>query len=103
MNTYNLQKFENYYYNSHWSKLKISDEDKKKPDTVFKASHDSLDTVISHHNAHATLYNSFYPQKDDAATELDIRLSRVIDESQFPKHDDITELSKWDIFINAIN
>ena len=35
--------------------------------------------------------------------ELDIRLSRLIEECQFPKPDDIAEFLKWHIFINAIN
>ena len=37
------------------------------------------------------------------ATELDIRDSRLIDECQFPKPDDIAELLKWEIFFNAMN
>ena len=50
-----------------------------------------------------TLYNSFQQQKGETATELDIRLSRLIDECQFPGPDDIAEFLKCNIFISAIN
>ena len=87
----------------HSPKFKLSDEDNKKPDTVLKAFCNSLGTEISHQNAHTTLYNSFHQQKSETATELDIKLSRLIDECHFPIHDDIAKFLKWEVFNNPIN
>ena len=56
---------------SHKSNFKLSDEDKKKPDTIFTAFHDGLCTDISQCNACETLYNSFHQRKVEIATELD--------------------------------
>ena len=45
---------------SHWSKLKLSSEDKWESDRVFQAFENSLCTNISHQNACPVLYNSFH-------------------------------------------
>ena len=86
-----------------WSKFKLSDEDIKKLDTVFKVFHDGLGTDISHCNACMTLYNRFFQQKDKTATRLDIRLPIPTDKCQFPKPDDITAFLQCDIFMSTIN
>ena len=67
-----------------WMKFKLSDHDRKDPQNVFKAFWDSLGKDVSYQTAWATLYNSFHQQKGDTATEVDIRLSKIIDECQFP-------------------
>ena len=88
---------------SRWSKFKLSDDDKKKPDTVFQKFKDSLGKDISFRTARATLYNSFRQQKGETAAELDVHLSQLIDECKFPEPPEIEEFIKRDIFINAIN
>ena len=87
---------------SRWTKFKLSDDDKKKPTEVFKAFRDSLGTDVSFRTARATLYNNLRQQKGETAAELDIRLSKLIDECKFPK-EDISKFLKLDIFINALN
>ena len=44
---------------SRWTKFKLTDDNCKKPDVVFKTFRDSLGKDISYLTAHATLYNNF--------------------------------------------
>ena len=88
---------------SRWAKFKISEDERKNPQNVFKAFWGSLGKDVSYWRAWATLYNRFHQQKGEtAAAELDIRLSKIIDECQFPT-ENITDALKKDILINVIN
>ena len=87
---------------SRWIKFKLPEADQKNPTKVFKAFWDSLGKDVSFHTARVALYNNYHQQKGETTTELDIRLSRLIDECQFPTEDIVTFI-KQDIFINANN
>ena len=92
---------------SRWTKFDISPDDRKDPKNVFEKFRESLGKDISYRTARATLYNNFRQKNRETAAELDIRLSKLIDECNFPKdtanRKGIKEFIKQDIFINAIN
>ena len=69
---------------SRWAKFKLTEAEKKVPETVFKKFRDSLGKDISYRTARATLYNGFRQQKGETIAELDVRLSQLIDECKFP-------------------
>ena len=79
----------------------MSDEDKKNPKKVFKEFKKSLGKDISSGTARATHYNSFRQKKEETAAELDLRLSKLIEECKLPGV--VKDFLKTDIFINAIN
>ena len=86
---------------NRWTKFQMTEENKKDPDNVFAEFRKSLGKDISYRTARATLYNSFRQKKDETAAELDLRLSKLIEECKFPG--EVKEFLKTDIFINAIN
>ena len=58
---------------------------------------------ISFQTARATLYSGFQQQKGETAAELDLRLSKLVDECKFPTDSkNIKEFLKRDIFINVL-
>ena len=79
----------------------MTEANKKDPDNVFAEFRKSLGKDISYRTARATLYNSFRQKKDKTAAELDLQLSKLIEECKFPG--EVKEFLKTDIFINAIN
>ena len=87
---------------SRWTKFKLSEDDRKDAQNVFKVFLESPGKVVSYWTTWATLFNNFHQQKGETAAELDIRISKIIDECQFPA-EDITNFLKRDILINAIN
>ena len=87
---------------SRWTKFKLSEDDQKDPEKVFKAFRDSLGSEESFHTARAKLY-TFRQQKGETVNELDIRLSRLIDECKFPEPEAISQFLKRDILINSIS
>ena len=86
---------------SRWEKFNMNAEDYKDPNKVFAEFKKSLGKDISFRTARATLYNSFRQQKGETAAEMDLRLSKLVDECNFPAA--VKDFLKMDIFINAIN
>ena len=86
---------------NRWTKFQMTDDDQKDPKKVFDEFKKSLGKDISYRTARATLYNSFRQKKDETAAELDLRLSKLIEECKLP--DAVKDFLKTDIFINAIN
>ena len=84
-----------------WSKFNMGAEERKTPKNVLAKFKESLGTDISFQTARATLYSSFRQQKGETAAELDLRLSKLVDECKFPTH--VKEFLKRDIYINALN
>ena len=72
------------------------------PEKVFQAFHDSFGKDVSYRTARATLYKNFRQNQDESIAELDIRLSTLIDECNFPT-EEITKFIKRDILINSLN
>ena len=65
---------------------------------------ESLGKDISFQTARATLYSSFRQQKGETAAELDLRLSKLVDECKFPTDPtNVKDFLKRDIYINALN
>ena len=87
---------------SRWSKFDMDVDARKKPKDVFAKFKESLGTDISFQTARATLYSSFRQQKGETAAELDLRLSKLVEECIFPKAA-IKDFLKRDIYINALN
>ena len=89
---------------SRWSKFDMGAEERKNPKYVFTKFKESLGTDISFQTARATLYSSFRQQKGETAAELDLRLSKLVDECKFPTDPtNVREFLKRDIYINALN
>ena len=89
---------------SRWTKFKMEDTDSEDPNKVYKKFRDSLGNDVSYRTARATLYNNFRQKKDETANELDIRLSKLIDECKFPTEaTNVKDFLKKDIFIYAVN
>ena len=86
---------------NRWTKFQMTDENQKDPKNVFTEFKKSLGQDISYRTARATLYNSFRQRKDETAAELDLRLSKLIEECKHTAA--VKEFLKTDIFINAIN
>ena len=87
---------------SRWKKFNMSDADKKDPKKVFKEFRDSFGKDVSYHTARATLYKNFRQHHDENIAELDIRLSGLINDCNFPSQE-ITKFIKQDILINSLN
>ena len=87
---------------SRWKKFNMSDEDKKDPEKVFKEFRDSFGKDVSYCTARATLYKNFQQHQDENIAELDIRLSSLINDRNFPSQE-ITKFIKQDILINSLN
>ena len=75
---------------------------RKKPNDVLAKFKESLGTDISFQTARATLYSSFRQQKGETAAELDLRLSKLVEECKFPTAA-IKDFLKRDTYINALN
>ena len=86
---------------SRWNKFKMSAEDRKDPDKVFAKFCDSFGRDVSYRTARATLYKNFRQNQEEPIAELDIRLSRLIDECNFPT-EEISKFIKRDILINSL-
>ena len=86
---------------NRWTKSQMTDDDQKDPKKVFEEFKKSLGKDISYWTARATLYNSFRQKKDETAAELDLRLSKLIEECKLPGA--VKNFLKTDIFIKAIN
>ena len=69
---------------SRWSKFDMGVDARKIPKDVFAKFKESLGKDISFRTARATLYSSFRQQKGETAAELDLRLSKLVDECKFP-------------------
>ena len=69
---------------SRWSKFNMGADARKIPKDVFAKFKESLGKDISFRTARATLYSSFRQQKGETAAELDLRLSKLVDECKFP-------------------
>ena len=87
---------------SRWSKFDMGADARKVPKDVFAKFKESLGTDISFQTARATLYSSFRQQKGETAAELDLRLSKLVEECKFPTAA-IKDFLKRDIYINALN
>ena len=87
---------------SRWSKFDIGEDERKNPKDVFAKFKESLGKDISFRTARATLYSSFHQQKGETAAELDLRLSKLVEECKFPTAA-IKDFLKRDIYINALN
>ena len=72
---------------SRWKKFNMSDEDKKDPEKVFKEFRDSFGKDVSYRTARATLYKNFRQHQDENNAELDIRLSSLINDCNFPSEE----------------
>ena len=89
---------------SRWSKFDMGEDERKNPKDVFAKFKESLGKDISFRTARATLYSGFQQQKGETAAELDLRLSKLVDECKFPTDPkNIKEFLKRDIHINALN
>ena len=89
---------------SRWSKFDMGEDERKNPKNVFTKFKESLGKDISFRTARATLYSGFRQQKGETAAELDLRLSKLVDECKFPPDPkNIKEFLKRDIYINALN
>ena len=86
---------------SRWTNFKLSEDDRKDPQNVFKVFQKSCGKDFSYWTAQTTLYKSIHQQKGETAAELDSRLSKILDECQFST-EDITNFLKRDILINTI-
>ena len=87
---------------SRWSKFDMGADARKIPKDVFAKFKESLGTDISFRTARATLYSSFRQKKGETAAELDLRLSKLVEECKFPTAA-IKDFLKRDIYINALN
>ena len=87
---------------SRWSKFDMGADARKIPKDVFAKFKESLGKDISFRTARATLYSSFQQQKGETAAELDLRLSKLVEECKFPTAA-IKDFLKRDIYINALN
>ena len=67
---------------NRWTKFQMTDDDQKDPKKVFEEFKKSLGKDISYWTVRATLYNSFRQKKDETAAELDLRLSKLTEESK---------------------
>ena len=85
---------------SRCSKFDMGADARKKPEDVFTKFKESLGTDISFQTAKATLYSSFRQQKGETAAELDLRLSKLVEECKFRTAADFL---RRDIYINALN
>ena len=83
-----------------WQKFKMSEDDRKDPEEVFKKFRESLGNDISFCTARSTLYHTFQQQEKETTHELDIRLSKLIDEFAF-RRDKVREHIKLDILVHA--
>ena len=82
----------------------MGEDERKNPKDVFAKFKESLGKDISFRTARATLYSGFRQQKEETAAELDLRLSKLVDECKFPTYPkNIKEFLKRDIYINALN
>ena len=89
---------------SRWSKFNMGEDERKNPKDVFAKFKESLGKDISFRTARATLYSSFRQQKGETAAELDLRLSKLVDECKFPTDPtSVKDFLKRDIYINALN
>ena len=89
---------------SRWSKFDMGADARKIPKDVFAKFKESLGKDISFRTARATLYSSFRQQKGETAAELDLRLSKLVDECKFPTDPtNVKDFLKRDIYINALN
>ena len=85
-----------------WTKFWMTEASQKDPKTMcLHEFRKILGKDISYRTARATLYNSFRQKKDETAAELDLQLSKLIEECKFPG--EVKEFLKTDIFINAID
>ena len=83
-----------------WQKFNLSADDRKDPAKVFKAYRDSLGNDISFRTARSTLYRNFQQGKSETIHELDLRLSKLVDECAFPT-DEIKQHIKLDILVHS--
>ena len=81
---------------NRWTKFQMTEESQKDPKNIFAEFKKSLGQDISHRTGRATLYNSFRQKKDETAAELDLRLSKLIEECKLPGA--VKEFLKTDIF-----
>ena len=87
---------------SRWTQFNMTEADKKDPEKVFTRFRKSFGKDVSFRTARAQLYNNFRQKDKETITELDLRLSALIDECKFPS-DAIKTFLKRDILINSIN
>ena len=87
---------------SRWTQFNMTEADKKDPEKVFQRFRESFGKDVSFRTARAQLYNNFRQKDKETITELDLRLSALIDECKFPS-DAIKTFLKRDILINSIN
>ena len=83
-----------------WQQFKLSADDRKDPDKVFKKFRESLGNDVSFRTARSTLYRNLQQATDETIHQLDLRLSKLIDDCAFPK-EEIKEHIQLDILIHA--
>ena len=82
----------------------MGEDERENPKNVFAKFKESLGKDISFQTARVTLYGGFRQQKGETAAELDLRLSKLVDECKFPTDPkNIKEFLKRDIYIKALN